>query len=136
MTIAPDFMEVRRALTEIRRQLKPVLSDDRFSTFEIIGAEILNNVVEHGFEGPKASGSFIDVCTDIEAGRLQFCVIDNGKPMPGGQAPQPTTRVIDPTDLDGLPEGGFGWNLIHLLANELTYSREDGKNCLQVAIDL
>lgn len=136
LTISPDFVEVRRALAEIKAYLKPLVADDPIDTFEIIGAEVLNNVVEHGFAGLHDADCRIDICTCVEARRLTLLVADNGKPMPGGQTPGPTERQIDPTNLDGLPEGGFGWNLIHMLSNELAYAREDGTNRLHVAIDL
>lgn len=134
LTIAPDFLEVRRALAEMRQRFAPILPDDPISTFEIIAAEVLNNVVEHGFGDHPAQDGCIDITAVVDGTSLRFEVVDNGKPMPGNTVPSQREHDIDPDDLDGLPEGGFGWNLIHMLSDELTYMRQDGKNHLRVTI--
>ena len=40
------------------------------------------------------------------------------------------------TALEDLPEGGFGWHLIHSLTNDLTYLRTGGCNRLRFLLPL
>ena len=136
LTIKPDFLEVRRALKEIRDGLSPIVADDPMNTIEIVGAEILNNVVEHGFAGRAVSSPSIAVCAAVHGQRLKFRVVDDGRPMPGGTLPDGTTPDLDGTAVSALPEGGFGWGLIHMLAGDLSYCYADGKNQLEVSIDI
>ena len=116
--------------------MSSILTDDPIGTFEIVGAELLNNVVEHGFADRSGDGCSIEIVASIDANCLKLLVVDNGAPMPGGTVPGQTDRRIDPTDIDGLPEGGFGWNLIHMLSDDLTYTRADEKNHTLVSIGL
>ncbi len=134
--IKPDFLEVRRALAEIRASLAPILDDDPMSTIEIVGAEILNNVVEHGFAGEIEDDKFIEVFAAFDGQKLILRIIDDGIPMPGGAVPEGKARDIDPKSISALPEGGFGWGLIHMLSGDLSYAYQDGKNRLQVSIDI
>lgn len=134
--IKPDFLEVRRALAEIRAGLSSVLDEDPMNTIEIVGAEILNNVVEHGFVGKAKADASIEICAAIDGQKLVFRVIDDGIPMPGGAVPEGKARDIDPKSISALPEGGFGWGLIHMLSADLSYAYRDGKNRLQVSIDI
>ena len=136
LTIKPDFLEVRRALQEIRAGLSPVLDDDPMNTIEIVGAEILNNVVEHGFAGRPIESPSIEVSACVSGQRLRFCVVDDGRPMPGGTLPAGQSPDIDSTNVFALPEGGFGWGLIHMLSGDLSYAYIDGKNRLEVSIDI
>ena len=136
LTIKPDFHEVRRALQEIRDGLSTVLDDDPMNTIEIVGAEILNNVVEHGFAGRPVETPSIEVFACVTGQNLLFRVVDDGHPMPGGTLPGGQVPDIDSTNVFALPEGGFGWGLIHMLSGDLNYAYIDGKNRLEVSIDL
>jgi serine/threonine-protein kinase RsbW len=55
--------------------------------------------------------------------------------MPDGKMPQPRTH-----DLSGraeeLPEGGFGWGLIHALTSTVRYDRRAQRNTLSMVFTL
>ena len=105
------------------------------TTIEIVGAEILNNVVEHGFADRPADTPSIEISACVTGQNLRFRVVDDGRPMPGGTLPGGQSPEIDSTNVFALPEGGFGWGLIHTLSGDLSYAYVDGKNRLEVSID-
>ncbi|MFV0493266.1 MAG: ATP-binding protein [Pseudorhodobacter sp.] len=88
---------------------------------ELALAEALNNIVEHGYAGQSGD---IDIEIHQEKDGL-FCQIhDAGRAFPGGKLP----KGIFP-DLKGeLPEGGFGWALIHAVAEDICYERCHRRN--------
>lgn len=100
---------------------------------EIVLAEALNNVVEHAYSGQALGG--IDLELSQHAGALAFTITDDGHPMPDGNLPQGKAHDLSVATQD-LPEGGFGWFLIHELTDQLSYERKDGRNVLMFQIPL
>ena len=118
---------VRKTIMETVAALDPMkLSDEETSSVEIVLAEALNNVVEHGY--PDGGGQIFLKLRRHRAGLL-IQIKDQGRPMPGGRTPlgdHPATS----SRKENLPEGGFGWFLIRELARDLIYDRRDGENIL------
>ncbi|MGY3439016.1 MULTISPECIES: ATP-binding protein [unclassified Marinovum] len=96
---------------------------------ELVLAEVLNNVVEHGY---GCSGGPIHLELRLVAGDVTCIVTDSGAPLPGRTLPQGLPVKLDCARED-LPEGGFGWRLIHQLTNSLDYNRNDGRNQLTLS---
>ena len=96
---------------------------------ELVLAEVLNNVVEHGYDG---HGGPIQLEMRLVEGDVTCVIIDSGVPLPGCAVPQGLPVKLDCARED-LPEGGFGWRLIHQLTNFLDYKRNDGRNQLTVS---
>ncbi|HBG98902.1 MAG TPA: ATP-binding protein [Rhodobacteraceae bacterium] len=96
-------------------------------TVELLLAELLNNVVRHACRGRP--GHSIEIALRERPDGLLVLIRDDGVPMPGG-APPPG-RVHDPDDL---PEGGFGWGLIRMLARDIRYARRRGRNRIALVI--
>ena len=105
------------------------LTDDSRGTVEIVLAEVLNNVVEHAYA--DYSGQ-IAVCITPRDGYLFVRVVDDGLPMPGGEAPG--GKLSKTTKIESLPEGGFGWYLIRSLSQDLTYARDGRQNVLSFCV--
>lgn len=127
-----DQMAVRAALAEVNRQLAAVeVDEDTRSTVEIVLAEVLNNVVEHAYQEDPNGTIDLSVLMAKTDGydELLIELSDMGVPMPGGQLPRGKPPVID-TDFNDLPEGGFGWNLIHRMTHDLHYERLSDRNHL------
>ncbi len=101
-------------------------------TAEIVLAEVLNNIVEHA-QAPKAGD--IEVLLSHTTQGLACTVIDRGLRMPGGRLPEgvPASLSVPTGDL---PEGGFGWHLIRLLATDLAYRRHGDRNELSFRLRL
>lgn len=124
--------DVRVSLDQVFRWLEPLaLPAEDAGTIELVLAEVLNNIVEHAYRH-RADGK-IDLTIFHKAGGLDFRVRDEGCAMPDGQLPEGKRMSLD-LDLNSLPEGGFGWFLIRDLAQNVTYCREDAKNCLSFRI--
>ena len=98
---------------------------------EIVLAEVLNNVVEHAY---AAHGrGVVEVEVELTPAALLFRVLDDGRPMPEGDAPAGAAHDLDVVT-DDLPEGGFGWFLIRELTDDLRYRRIGNRNELTFQI--
>ena len=105
------------------------LTDDSRGTVEIVLAEVLNNVVEHAYAHYPGK---IEISITPGEGYLFIRLVDNGVAMPGGEVPG--GKLSEVTAIEDLPEGGFGWYLIRLLSQELTYMRVGGQNVLSLCV--
>ena len=119
---------VRNALAAIMGGLEGLrLSTDEAANLQLVLAEVLNNVSEHAYSDDPAG--MVELHLRREQQTLVCRVIDTGKPMPADALPGACLPDFGDT-MDDLPEGGFGWFLIHTLARELDYRRRDGRNVL------
>ena len=103
------------------------LSNDLLNAVTLVLAEVLNNIVEHALA--EETGTEIDLSVIEETGSLVIETTDRGRPLPpdrlsGGELPNLGT------DINDLPEGGFGWFIIHALVDDMTYERHEGANRL------
>jgi len=128
-----DQLAVRRALREAMVFLRDLgIAQDACGPVELVLAEAINNIVEHAFDG-QIRGS-IELSIKQIDGDLNFTIFDDGRPMPGGDAPLGHPHNLS-CDLIDLPEGGFGWFLIRNLTRELIYTRIGNRNQLQFTIN-
>ncbi|NBC97051.1 MAG: ATP-binding protein [Deinococcus-Thermus bacterium] len=126
-------LAVRDSLGAVCRAVARLgLSPDDAALLELVLAEILNNIVEHAYDGEPTGWIVVEI--DV-GGRWIACrVLDGGRRMPNGQLPAPKQSDLT-GPVDSLPEGGFGWNLIHSLTRTLAYAREESVNCLSFVLD-
>lgn len=128
LSFGSDPQQVRGALADLRaRWIAGGLSAATCERAELVLAEALNNVVEHAF-GMADGRIALETC--FCPGGIVICLRDEGAPMPGHAIP----AAGPPADPASLPEGGFGWYLIHSLADELTYLRSGKTNVLCIRI--
>ena len=126
----PEPYDVRRALNVLMAEcdaLLPPNSAEVLGNLQIVLAEALNNVAEHAFTGLAPSEA--SVAITLRGDLLRVVLRDTGHPLPERllQPPPPQNLAGDTAVL---PEGGFGWTLIHELTSRLEYSRKDGENRL------
>ncbi|WP_425093114.1 ATP-binding protein [Tropicimonas sp. S265A] len=127
---APE--KVRDALSGINAFLtaRDFSEDDRATT-EVVMAELLNNIVEHAYlEDPTGE---ICLSAGFCNGVLCFEVTDRGRAMPQDVLPEGKLPSSD-GPLETLPEGGFGWFLLHSLTENLRYCRMAGTNVTRFSI--
>lgn len=128
-----DNMAVRQGLRHLFAQ-EPLIgiSDDARSTAELVLAEALNNIVEHAY---AAQNGAIEIAIEMGDNGLNCTIVDHGAPMPGNTLP--TGAPQDLSNIDDLPEGGFGWFLIRSIALDLRYQRVQGQNhlCFRLPTD-
>lgn len=126
-------MAVRQALAEILDTLERAGLDlEERGTVQLVLAEVLNNIIEHGYPGRNPRGP-ITVGFGQGADGLWIHVTDRGCPMPDGQLPIGKMQPLD-VDLMDLPEGGFGWFLIQNIAKDIVYERVEPENRLTFRI--
>ena len=129
-----DQNAVRKALKTAMHFLRSLnIPGDDCGSVELVLAEIINNVVKHAY-GDRRVG--IVELRIILTGDLLTCeIIDDGLPMPDGDAPSGQQRDLDCAP-DDLPEGGFGWFLIRELTHDLIYDRDGNRNWLKFRMKL
>lgn len=133
-----DPLAVRSALGGVLQGLTYVeLPAEVRGTLELVLAEALNNVVEHAHGGRRDGAVEVRVAHDgSERAPVLTCeLIDDGDPMPDGEAPTPCSLEIE-ADAALLPEGGFGWLLIRELARDVDYERMGNRNRLRFQLDV
>lgn len=96
------------------------------SEVRIALVEALNNVAEHAYRGER--NHIIDVRLFIRKDILRLTIKDYGGPNLHGV--EPIKLNIDPDDIQELPVGGFGLNIMNKLMNRVHYHREEGVNVL------
>lgn len=96
----------------------------------LVLAEILNNVVEHSLCGIAGAQIHLEVVRDTD--RVLVETVDRGRPLPPKLLSSAELPAMshDPEDIASLPEGGFGWFIIHALAQDMVYERDGGANHL------
>ena len=136
---AADPMSVRRVLADVRQRFRDHVEDDALGRLELVLAEVMNNVAEHGAPRPaqdliaRPPAPSIHLCIVRHSGGLSCAVTDDGVSLP--------VSCLERRDLPnapdgGLPEGGFGWFLIQDLTQALCYYREERRNFLAFCIPL
>lgn len=117
---------VRMALCRTVATFAGRIGEATTGALELALAEVLNNIVIHAYGG---GGGSISLSIEARAGALHCRICDVGKALPGG-APPPAGPDIDPTGQPVLREGGWGWQILRKLAEDLTYEHAGGENRL------
>lgn len=129
-----QYAEVRRTLAELLADLRAAgIDGEDAGIIEVVMAEALNNVVEHAYR--EAPDGVIVLTSAVSRAGLSIALVDHGVAMPGLTLPEGACPTSD-TAIEDLPEGGFGWHLIHTLTEELTYRREQNQNKTSFVIPL
>ncbi|WP_187428203.1 Serine-protein kinase RsbW [Roseobacter fucihabitans] len=132
-SVQSSEMAVREALRKFLNALDPLnLDEEAAGTVELVLAEALNNIVEHAYPQQESCGPIALSCNHLADG-LHVRIVDEGKEMPGGAEPSGNQASLD-VDHGDLPEGGFGWFLIHDLAKDVKYQRIGVKNQLSIRL--
>lgn len=118
---------VPNLLDEISQWLiRKDVQKDKITNVQIVFAEVLNNIIEHGFAGENSG--IIDVEIEVSGDTIVIQVNDNGMKYTPPEVTQ--TPLQDNCDIDSLPEGGFGWFLIREITSSFEFHRDGDRNCL------
>lgn len=127
-----DQLAVQQALIDIRGRFGGKVAEDALARTELVLAEVLNNIVQHGILPPSAEKGSPTVTIHLtvtgNAGELACAVADNGVPLP--LACLSPSGVFPAPEVAALRAGGFGWLMIRGLTRSLFYCRECGRNML------
>ena len=108
-------------------------SEDDLTAIELALAEVLNNVVEHAYEG--TTDGEMELRIAHQDPHVFFRILDSGRPMPNGRLPLGNAADTALEDFQQ-DEGGYGLFMIRQLARKLRYSREGHYNELSFRITL
>lgn len=117
---------VRMALGRTVATFADRIGEDAAGALELALAEVLNNIVIHAYGG---GGGTISLSIEARAGALDCRVSDAGRAIPGGALP-PDGQALNPTGRPVPREGGWGWQILRRLAQDLTYERAGEENRL------
>ncbi len=133
LTVQSDPLAVRAALLELTKGLiGRGIPASSLGSIELVLAEVLNNVVEHAYA--RGTGP-IEITLTPTGRHLECEVCDQGLGMPQNALPKPAEIAVDGPIAD-LPEGGFGWALIHKLSDDIAYTRAGDTNRLTFRIPI
>jgi len=91
------------------------------SAVMIAADEVLSNVIDHG------GAASVQVTASVRDGRVTVEIVDDGVAFDPLAKPAPDTGL----DVEARQVGGLGVHLVRTLMDDVTYRREDGKNCLR-----
>jgi serine/threonine-protein kinase RsbW len=104
------------------------------ASLELCAVEAVTNAIKHAYGG--ALGHDVSLAVSFEGKRVDMEVSDSGLRMPEEQlknlACGSDVLEFDPADLDTLPEGGMGLEIIRREMDEASYSTDGGNNCLKL----
>lgn len=121
---------VRDTLIALRERLHGHISNDLMGRAELVLAELLNNIAQHGRPNRDGPMPLVHLSVVARSDGLSCSVSDNGRLLPticlNSQPPEPS----------GYPEGGFGWFLIGHLTQSLAYFRENDRNYVAFTVPI
>lgn len=130
--ITSSFEEISQLAEDVRDHCAAAghYDGETLDSLRLSVAEALNNIVEHAYDGRIG----MPIVTQVSAApaRCEVRLIDEGKPMPGGEIPDGSGSTFDPDDIENLPEGGFGWLLIRAEMDDVGYERREDRNFLRL----
>lgn len=132
-SFSADPLSVRTALRAALARFIRHISADEAGTLELVLAEALNNIVEHGY-GDTGHGTItLSLVRDLRG--LSCSISDDGVELPATCLDRAFGETERP-EPGSLPEGGFGWFLIRDLVEDLGYHRANGRNLLAFRLPL
>lgn len=121
---------VERILVSLKENL---VSEDQKTSAEIVLAELLNNIVEHGYVGISTGKIHVEIT--LLASILQIDTKDFGLPIADLRIPEPVEPDLN-VQISNLPEGSFGWFMIRKLTCDSSYRRVGNTNCFSLSVAL
>lgn len=131
--LVADPLAVRRALMMLGTRMRERgVPQARIDDTQIVLAEVLNNIAEHAYDAHEIGRIHVDMWLGTD--HLSCLIRDRGNAMPSNRLPLALRPEIEDFKVQDLPEGGFGWLLIHEMTAILRYRRVDGENRLFMQI--
>lgn len=128
LVISSRFENARLAALCIKEVASQSFNSAALNEIEISMVELVNNCIEHAYK--EAADQLVSIELKLFEDRLVIDVTDNGIALdPSVLKHMNGCFEFDPNDLDNLPEGGFGLNLIKVSMDEVKYERLNNKNC-------
>ncbi len=101
----------------------PMLGAD----MNLVLTELLTNIVLHAYE--KRPDRNIEARARFTGEFLELLIIDQGTELPSSVL-EGAEIDFDGEDIFELPEGGFGWGIVHAIIDKIEYQRVNDTNRL------
>ncbi len=130
LVIKSDFEE----LSGLCLKINDFLDEQQLSPRVVYGVnlaleEVLTNILKYGYDEPTKDHD-ISVQLEVTGPGIVLKIVDDGHKFDVEQAPEPDTTIpICDRDV-----GGLGIHLVRNMLDSLRYSREQGKNILEITI--
>lgn len=138
LSIDSDLKQVQHVGEAVRCLASHLeFADAKPSSVELAVVEAVNNSIEHAYR--SESGNSVDVAFEYSDECLNIKISDYGVPMPKSIAGQLSEKISMPdahVDLDGLPESGWGMQLLKSVCDEVSYKRNKSCNTLSLSFKL
>ena len=97
----------------------------------LVLSELLTNIVKHAYSSSSAPSQDckIEVHARFLGQFLEVLIIDQGVELPD-YVLEKAKIEFDGNDIFGLPEGGFGWSIVHSIIDQVVYQRVNNSNRL------
>lgn len=128
LEFSSDYSNIGPACAEIIDGLAVALCPDKLVELQIALSEALNNVIEHSYE--ERSGMPVQVKCCVNELTVSVQIVDQGRGIPGGWVTPELGEDPSLDDLDSLPEGGMGMQLIDQCVDTITYEQRESSNVL------
>ena len=104
------------------------------SAVELCAVEAVTNAIKHAYR--SAPGRAVSLEVSFTRQRVDLDVLDQGLSMPEEQISKLSNGSpafeFDPNDLETVPEGGMGLQIIRQEMDQASYSTKDGVNRLRL----
>lgn len=97
----------------------------------LVLSELLTNIVKHAYSSSSAPSQDckIEVRARFLGEFLEVLIIDQGTELPE-HVLEKVKIEFDGGDIFSLPEGGFGWSIVHSIIDQVTFQRVNNSNRL------
>lgn len=127
ITISSRYENTRLAALCAKEISAMSFKPEAVDEIELSVVELVNNCIEHAYEESEDSQIFIEFKVFKE--QLIIEVVDNGRGMNLALLESMNGDFnFDPDDLNNLPEGGFGLNIIKASMDDVAYERLSNSN--------
>ncbi len=130
-SIQNDIQELTKISREVNAFLEPrELTPKIHYAVNLVLEELLINIIQYGYDDEKVH--IIDVQLEIEKERIALTIIDDGVAF----NPLSVARPDRSKPVMERIEEGLGINLVRSMRKAMEYRREQGKNILNVWIQI
>lgn len=135
MVVGSCYSQVARVTSRLFKLLRRLGCDeDRAHLLVVASAELVTNIIEHAYREQLGGDIYVEM--RVEGTDVHLRLQDRGTPVPATLVEDIRPPVVDPADVEGLPEGGMGLHIARQLFRQLEWKNLDGLNVLVASAPL
>lgn len=126
LKILSDLTELSKVRAFVRefclREATDCFGEEALCEMELAANEAAANVIKHA--AADRHDMEISIEAEARAEEIEIRILHQGKAFDRDSAPEP--------DFDGSRDGGFGLHIMESIMDEVTHTREEGKNVIRL----